>query len=77
MHHIPMPPATLNGYPVIAERMIDPETYAIVCFRREHSHHQYVVAKWSVHSPNEWQHGDYFADFFSAAHCFQSSAKGF
>lgn len=53
------PPATLNGYPVIAERIIDTETYAIICYRREHPYHPYVVAKWSIHSPNEWQHGSY------------------
>lgn len=74
MTHIPTPPATLNGYPVIAEQMIDAETYVIICHRRDHPYHSYVVAKWSVHSPNEWQHGDYFADFLGAVSSF---TKGF
>ena len=67
MQTIPMPPATLNGYPVIAERMLDAETYLIMCYRRGHPHARYVIAKWSIHDPDCWQHGDYHADFTGAA----------
>lgn len=67
MTPIPMPPATLNGYPVIAERMLDVDTYLIMCYRRNHSWHRYVIAKWSVHDPDCWQNGCYIADFNDAA----------
>ena len=74
MHKIPMPPAMLNGYPVIAEKMIDNSTFAVVMHRRNHAMHPYVVASWSIHSPNEWQHGYYTQYFLEAAQVF--AAKG-
>lgn len=71
------PPKTLNGYPVIAKSQLDDEAWVIICYREGHSAHEYVVAKWSIHSPNEWIQGHYFETILNAAKDFSSMKKGF
>ena len=56
-----VPPPNLNGYPVIAAHQCDDETWLIACYRRDHPSHEYVVAEWSIHSPNEWLQGHYMS----------------
>lgn len=70
-------PDELNGYPIIHKQQLDAETWVICAWRKSHPYHPFVVAKWSIHSPNEWQQGSYFADLLGAATTFTSMAKGF
>lgn len=70
------PPAELNGYPLIAKHQLDAETWVICAWRREHPIHPFVVATWSIHSPNEWLHGSYHESLHAAATNFNSAIKG-
>lgn len=66
------PPETLNGYPVIAQIQVDPETWRIMCYRRGHTAHEYVVSLWSIYSPREWIQGHYFETFTMASEYYNS-----